>query len=243
MTRRMALDLAKQVGPLPLGAWIVVVGGGLGLAYYGYRNQSGPAIVVPDTSGDPGVGDGSTGGGWLPTNPPSNPGSVGPTVITTNEEWGVAAINWLIAQGYNPAVSDSAIRKYLAGNDPKPSIQEYTLQGLALARFGSPPQPLPPAVNNPPTSTPPPATPKPPPAAPKPPPSTKPQQFDYYVVKAWPAKGSTLSGIAEIKYKRANRWVDIYNANRKGRTRADGKPGMISNPNLIYAGWSLLIPR
>ena len=237
----MAVDLGKQVGPLPLGAWFVVVGAGLGLAYYSYRNQT-PATPVNDTSGDPGVGDGSVGG-WIPT----TPGAAAPTdaapAITTNEQWGVAAINWLIGQGYPADVSDSAIRKYLAGNDPKPSVQEYTLQRVALSHLGSPPQPLPPAVNDPPTSTPPPTgggTTSPPPVVTPPPPTTK--HFVYYVVKAWPAKGSTLSGIAEIEYGQAGRWSDIYNANRYGTKRADGKAGMIKNPNLIYTGWSLLIP-
>lgn len=243
----MAIDLTKQVGPLPLGAWFVVVGGGLGLAYYGYRNQQPPAQVVPDTSGDPGVGDGAVGG-WFQTTPPAtDPGSVsGP--VTTNEEWGVRAINYLIAQNYDAALSDSAIRKYLAGNDPKPSMSEYALQRIALARFGSPPQPLPPAVNDPPVSVPGPIpgpvphpTPTPTPVPRPAPPPAKPR-YRYYTVRPWPAKGSTLWGIAEIYYGNGKRYVDIYNANRSGRRRADGKQGMISNPSLIRPGWVLLIP-
>jgi hypothetical protein len=239
----MAVDLGKQVGPLPLGAWFIVVGSGLGLAYYGYRNQDSKPVVVDDVSGDPGVGDGTTGG-WIQTGPPA-PTTTGPApAITTNEEWGVQAINWLIGQGYPASVSDSAIRKYLAGNEPKPSVQEYTLQGIALRRFGSPPQPLPPGVNDPPSSTPPPVGTKPPPVTkppPKPAPSTKPK-YRYYTVKGWPAKGSTLWGISEIYYGKGSDYGRIYNANRSGKRRADGKMGMISNPKLIRPGWVLLIP-
>lgn len=138
-----SLDLGKQVGPLPLGAWIVVVGGGLGIAYYTRRSGQEP-VIVDDTSGVPGVGTGAVGG-WVPTSPtPQDP--VQPA-ITTNEEWGRAAINWLLARGYPPNESDSAIRKYLAGT--RTSIQEYTLIGLVLVALGSPPQPLPPTEDDP----------------------------------------------------------------------------------------------
>jgi hypothetical protein len=217
-----------------MGAWIIVVGSGLGLAYYGYRQQSPKVEDVVDTSGDPGVGTGAVGG-WIPTGPSDDPGL---PAVTTNEQWGVRAINWLIEQRYPASVSDSAIRKYLAGNIPKPSVQEFTLQGIALSRFGSPPQPLPPSENDPPTSVPPPITPPPPPKG-NPKPSTK---FRYYTVKPWPAKGSTLSGIAEIYYHHANEWPRIFDANKSGKRRADGKTGMVSNPNLVRPGWVLLIP-
>lgn len=144
----MALDLGKQVGPLPLGAWIAVVGGGLGLAYYSYSKTGNDPTVVDDTGSQPGVGDGSLSQ-WTPTSPPSTSTGVGDDVVpVTNEAWGVRAINWLIAQGYDATESDSAIRKYLAGNDPKPSVKEFVLQGMALSHFGSPPQPLPPPLND-----------------------------------------------------------------------------------------------
>jgi hypothetical protein len=234
----MAVDLGKQVGPLPVGAWIVVVGSGLGLAYYGYRNQDPKVSEVgtDNVSGDAGVGTGAVGG-WTQTGPPTND-AIADVTVTTNEQWGVRAINWLIGQGYPAAVSDSAIRKYLAGNDPKPSIQEFTLQGIALSHFGSPPQPLPPAVNEPPVSVPPPVSQKPPPVVNNPPAKS----FKYYTVKAWPAKGSTLWGIAEISYGNGKEYSRIFNANRSGTKRADGKTGMISNANLIRPGWVLLIP-
>src|SRR3954470_21765554 len=211
----MAVDLGKQVGPLPVGAWIVVVGSGLGLAYYGYRQQEQPKVSeVDNTSGDAGVGTGAVGG-WIQTNPQAS--DTIDVAVTTNEQWGVRAINWLIGQGYPAAVSDSAIRKYLAGNDPKPSIQEFTLQGIALSHFGSPPQPLLPSVNEPPVSVPPPVTQKPPPVVKPPPPKSS---YRYYTVRSWPAKGSTLSGIAEIYYHKANEWSRIYNANRSGTRRS-----------------------
>lgn len=151
----MALDLGKQVGPLPLGAWLAAGGAGIGLALYTRRMGAAPtdpSLAPVDTGADPGVG---TGPGWVAVPPPTT-GPVAPDV-STNEAWGVAAINWLIAQGYDAAVSDSAIRKYLAGT--KMSVQEYALYRIALTHFGSPPSPLPPGenptTNPPPTSTPP----------------------------------------------------------------------------------------
>lgn len=143
------VDLGKQVGPLPMGAWIVVVGTGLGIAYYARKKSQETPTVVTDTSGTPGVGTGDVGG--FSQTSPGDQGLQTPT-IQTNEDWAKAAINWLIAQGYDANVSDSAIRKYLAVETQ--SVQEYTLTGLALQHLGSPPQPLPPGGGSTPTPTP-----------------------------------------------------------------------------------------
>jgi hypothetical protein len=182
----MAIDLGKQIGPLPLGAWIAVVGGGLGLAYYSYSKTGAGPTIVDDTGSQPGVGDGSVSQ-WTPTAPPStSPGVGDDTAPTTNEAWGVRAINWLIAQGYDASESDSAIRKYLAGNDPQPSVRQYVLQGLALTHFGSPPQPLPPGMNeNPPGGNPPITTPPPPPGGGAPPGPKYQQVFNGWKVNQW----------------------------------------------------------
>lgn len=233
----MALDLGKQIGPLPLGAWVVVVGGGLGIALYARKQSADEANAGPveDVSGQPGVGDGSVGG-WVPTQPSAGTGDVAPTTPTTNEDWGTRAINYLIAQNYDPLVSDSAIRKYLAGNYPQPSVSEYALQRIALARFGSPPQPLPPSDSNPVPPVPPvtpkppgstiPPKPKPPPPKPKPP-APKPRVRTYTV-----RKGDNLWNIAKHYYGNGLQWVRIWNANRS----------KIKNPNLIHPGQVLIIP-
>jgi len=241
----MAVNFAKMIGPLPTGAWIAVVGGGLGLTLYTRRQAKSVAPVpVDNTSGVPGVGVGGSGQ-FIPLNPPE---SVTPAAtITTNDGWGIASINWLIASGYDAAMADSAIRKYLAGSE-NVSIQEYALIRLSLVKFGSPPQPLPPPITNPPPSTvinpptivpptqaPPPvvAPPPPPPPAPIPTPSA----VRYYTV----VRGDNLSAIARRFYGSAD-WPRIYNANRAGQRRADGSLGMIVNANLIFPGWRLIIP-
>jgi hypothetical protein len=147
------VDLGKQVGPLPLGAWVAVVGTGVGIAVY-QRRATAPAdpTIVDDTSGTPGVGVGGSGQ-WVNVDPPT--GSTGDPVPTTNEEWAVKAINYLIAHNYNPAQADSAIRKYIAGSSDQLSVSEWALVTIALGALKSPPSPLPPS-STPPTTTPPP---------------------------------------------------------------------------------------
>lgn len=245
----MKMDLAQPVGPLPLGAWIAVVGGGLGLAYYS-RKQSAPASpeIVEDTGGEPGVG---TGPGWLAVSPPttSAPGAPAPT---TNEEWGRQGVNYLIAQGYDANVADSAMRKYLMSQ--KLSVQEYALIRLVLNKFGAAPNPLypvdegttptpppPVVVPPPPVVVPPPVT-QPPPPPPPPPAPPPPTQIRIHIVSPWPTKGSTLWGISEIYYGTGTRWPEIYNANRIGTRRPDGSPGFISDPNYLRPGDRVWVP-
>lgn len=54
-------------------------------------------------------------------------------------------------------------------------------------------------------------------------------KYDIYVVK----DGDTLSKIAHEVYGKSNRWKDLYQANRD----------VIKNPEFIYPGWKLKIPR
>lgn len=76
------------------------------------------------------------------------------------------------------------------------------------------------------------------PATPTPPPSA----FHYATVTSWPSAHSTLSGIAAAVYGDASEWQRIYAANKKGVKRADGKIGMIVDPDVLVSGWVLLIP-
>lgn len=57
-----------------------------------------------------------------------------------------------------------------------------------------------------------------------------------------PSLGSTLPGIAEIYYGDRRRWIDIYNANRRGVTRLDRSVGTLGNPALIMPGTKVHIP-
>lgn len=222
---------------VPMWGWIIAAGVGI---YIFYTRKNASSTATPqDTSGT------STGNN-APIEILSNDGTSTASVpqYQTNEQWATAAINWLIAQGYDPGLANSAITKGIAGGQDLSgngmSASEYSLWSLALQHMGSPPQPV---SVSPPTSTPGPITGgnsgTPPPVNP-PPPHTK--SIRYVTVQPWPKKNSSLWSIAQTYYHDGNKWPEIFNANRKGRTRADGTPGVISNANLIYPGEKLIVP-
>lgn len=152
------VDLGKQVGPLPLGAWVAVVAGGLGIAIYTRRqsNANSEPAIVDDTSGTPGVGVGGSGM-YTDLTPVVTP----PTAAsyTDNDSWGQAAINRLTAMGYNSGQVYSAITKALAGGsgDNQLSVSEYAIWSEAVRVLQAPPTPI--AIPTPPTNTPPTTTP------------------------------------------------------------------------------------
>jgi len=234
------MELGKTYGPLPLGAWVVLVGGGLGIAFYSSQKNKKPTVQVEDTSGVPGVGTGAQSL-WVQNAPPAGSDSVADDKFTTNEEWARACVNYFIAQGYDGALADTAVRKYLQS---KPlSLSENALIKVALAKYGAPPVLLPdppplPVIPQPQPDPPPP----PPPAPPPPPPAPRPTTGRWIWVTPWPTKASTLWGIATIAYGRGSEWPKLYNANRVGVNRPDGSKGMIKNPNLIYVGWKIYCP-
>lgn len=146
----MAVDLGKQYGPLPLGAWIAVVGVGLGIAWYTRRSGAEPT-VVENTSGTPGVGVGGAAGGWSDVSAPTTPTNKTPT---TNEEWAQQAAQWLIAMGYPSAAAQQAVSKYVSTGNSGLSAQEYSMIALALVAKGPLPQGVP-VVPDPPAGDPP----------------------------------------------------------------------------------------
>lgn len=164
------LDLGKQVGPLPMGAWLGVVAGGLGIAWYVNKNAGKtPAASVGDGLTEPGSGAG--GGQFIDSPPTVNPPA--PTGYETNDQWARAAILFLLSEAKNPNTATLAISRYIA--EQPLNNEEHALVGLAIAKLGPPPflpinPPDAPPVTPPPTNppvTPPPGKPpvKPPPAS------------------------------------------------------------------------------
>lgn len=227
------IDMGKQIGPLPTGAWVAAVGAGVGIMVWHKKNAAANASATADpgidTSGVPGVGTGAVGG-YVDNSTPT-PTTPDTTAISDNNSWGKQATNYLIAQGYDPAVSDSAVRKYLASASL--SVTEYALIKVALLKFGTPPEALaqlPPDAPVTPVAGPPPPVSVPGPVAPPPPPppvAAPAPQHVYYTVRP----GDSLSRIAARYPQSWITWQSIYNNNRN----------IISNPNLIRPGWNLLI--
>lgn len=223
--------------------WGWVIAGGVGVYLY-VRNKNASATNTGTDSG----GDQTGNNAPIEVLDPNGGSTASVPQYQTNEQWATAAINWLIAQGYDPGLANSAITKGIAGGQDMSgkgmSASEYSLWSLALQHLGSPPEPVsvsPPSQASGPvggssgggnSKTPPPSNPPPP----------KTTKVRYFTVKPWPQKGSSLWSIAEIYYHDGNKWPEIYNANKKGRKRADGSNGVIGNANLIYPGEKLIIP-
>lgn len=148
----MAFDLSKQIGPLPLGMWLLVGTGGIGVAYVINKQMAKNAAGAGEPSTaqltESGVGAGSAG--QLIYTPPS---TVPTQTDATNDAWGRNVTNWLVTRGISPTAADQAVRKYLAGNAL--TTAELAMLNLAIVQFGVPPQSLPPAEELPPTEQPP----------------------------------------------------------------------------------------
>jgi hypothetical protein len=147
--------LGKKVGPLPVGVWILAVGGGLVFAYYmrsrgGDTTTTDPGTVAPDegASGLPnGVGQ---------TDDDTGTGTDNSTLPATNEEWQRRVVSVLTGMLYDPTEVDRAISQYLAGGAL--TTVQRAIVNEAIIRVGPPPQSPPPpetADQPPPIITPP----------------------------------------------------------------------------------------
>ncbi len=134
----MANPLTKQIGPLPAGMWLLVIGGGLFVGYMVNRNMAKPSTEEPSSQQltETGVG---TGGGQLIYDPPK---TVEPEdEVDTNAKWGAKAIRYLMALNVDPNVADSAVNKYLTGRAR--TAQEKAAIALVLPVLGPPPEGVP----------------------------------------------------------------------------------------------------
>lgn len=139
--------LHKQIGPLPVGGWVLVVGAGVGFAYW--RNKRTPTTTqAPDTQGftDPSAGNPLQMLGLLEA---LNRGGTGqPTAgATDNNSWYQNATRNLLAKGYVPSLIDTALRKYMQGMSL--STSENAIVELALQFAGPLPYPPPPPTTTP----------------------------------------------------------------------------------------------
>jgi LysM repeat protein len=159
-------QLGKMIGPLPVGAWIAVVGGGLAFALY-QRNKGNVDLTAPgeldNTSVDSGVGLGGVPAGYTYTGGDAGDDPTGSQPITDNITWATNAVNALVASGYDAAAAQTAISNYINGGTL--TLQQWAMISLAIARVGAVPDP-PTTQNNPPATKPPGSTVTPPKATP-----------------------------------------------------------------------------
>lgn len=226
----MAVDLGKMYGPLPLGAWLAAVGGGLGLMLY-TRRQSGaqtptnPDQMPEDTGTTPGVGMGGSGQ-WVDVTPTPANGSSDTGSAQTNDEWGLQAIAKMIASGYSPIKVNSGITKFLGQQTL--DAQEEAIVSEALRRFGSPPTPVPGPFGPGAIGTPPNSARWPIPKAP----------FFQYTIQS----GDTLANIASHY---GTTQANLYAWNKVAldyRARLTGNKTSAMGGKYIYAGSVINIP-
>lgn len=151
MTISQSLD--KKVGPLPVAGWVMVVGAGVAFAMWRKRSlatstntPSNQSLLTDQTVGNLGALTSLMQG--------LNSGQTGPPMasITDNTTWARQAMSELLGRGFDPTLTDSAIRKYIAGQSL--SNAEQAVIAKALEVVGALPSPPPPPPTTPSTTQP-----------------------------------------------------------------------------------------
>lgn len=144
--------LSKHYGPLPAGAWLVAIVGGIGVAVVIRRQAASDQIAsdayaAGETAGYDSVAQDSTDGFpdvvYSQTNQGAgnlyepDPGPSGP--IKTNAQWRHRVATVLVAAGYRANLVEAALARYFASKSLNRAQQEIISE--AFARVGAPPKP------------------------------------------------------------------------------------------------------
>jgi hypothetical protein len=258
--------LSRKVGPLPMGVWILAVGGGLVLTWYMRRNSS--ASTGTDTGTDTTAPDtGGTGTGTWPYGIPNGVGQTGSsdtgsdatdsTLPTTNEQWQRRAVSILVGRGYEPTAVDRAISAYLGG-EPLTTTQRAVINE-AIILLGPPPvsPPSPTSPDSPPPTTTPPTTPPPlhpgtptlpwhppthstKPSTPKP--SAPPAHISLRITKTGQSLAA-LTAVYNSRYHKAITWQSVWDFNLKYRDAITVAALKKRGPAKTYVGSSFWFPK
>jgi hypothetical protein len=138
--------LKQKIGPLPAGAWLGLVGSAA-VVWYWYKNRTASSSsansAAAQAAADQAAASEDAAGAFYGTG--SNTGTGTTTTTTTgatyadNFAWQTAAVNFLVAQGYDATLANTAISNWL-GSDTL-TTQEQALVNLAIAQLGEPPTP------------------------------------------------------------------------------------------------------
>lgn len=152
--RRSSSPLGRQLGPFTVGAWGVIMVGGVGLGLLIRRSSlfSGGTLPEPgsDAAGDPIAAASS---GYVPAGPLAGGGSspvtsaaspLSPRSATDNLGWQRLVTDQLIAGGQDPTLVAAALTNFLNGY-PVTRTQKAVIN-MAL-RLGSPPEGYPPITD------------------------------------------------------------------------------------------------
>lgn len=164
----MRIELARKVGPLPLGGWLAIAAVGVAAAIIIQRRRAAanaaaasaePSVVGPDgerldatavASYTPGgfvVG----GGGTQATGNTNGADDsfMGPAIPDpkTNSDWARAANNYLIGRGYEPSIVIDGVSRFLGGSVL--TTQQQAMINDALQNVGPPPENVPPPAVTP----------------------------------------------------------------------------------------------
>lgn len=141
--------LTRKAGPLPIGVWIIAVGGGIAIAVY-MRRTAGAGAEVPTEVDDQGFNQGGntfTPGGVGGSAGTSNVNPL-PTAPADNDEWLQRAADYLVGKGLSGSQVAHSLGKWLGGETL--TQQDRAIVDMAIQAIGNPPTAPPPSPNAPP---------------------------------------------------------------------------------------------
>jgi hypothetical protein len=133
--------LHKQVGPLPVGGWLLVVGAGLAFSYW--RKRQAGTTTNSEEGLQPSFTDETVGNVFALVNALNKGGTGVPTAaVTDNTTWYRRAVTELLGRGFATTLVDSALRKYMQGMAL--TREEQAAVDKAIEIIGPLPSPPPP---------------------------------------------------------------------------------------------------
>lgn len=143
--------LTRKLGPFPVGIWLVILAGGLGIGLYSRRTTftARGTNTAEDISTTTAGGTMQGGNAGAPSSQPAAGGvnGLGLPILGTNEEWYVWAYSQLVARGFSAGGAADALTMYLQGQAL--TEQQQRIVDSALQYAGPTPQLLPPVARTP----------------------------------------------------------------------------------------------
>lgn len=131
--------LAEEIGPLPAGAWLAVVGGGLAIGFMARRRKASGGVTttpIPTIGEADAKGFGSLGSATL-----TGTTGAGTPKAATVDEWVRAATDNLVGRGYlADKVANALNRVFHPTAGTPPTLEDTAIYNAATVAIGAPPQ-------------------------------------------------------------------------------------------------------